>query len=427
MNADAVVVGAGVIGASIAYELAGAGLSVLVVDKADSAGHGSTGASSAVVRFNFSTWDGVALAWESRHCWEAWQEHLGAAEGEALARYHRTGLAMLDAEVVPRERVLPLFDRAGVTYEEWSPDTLAARVPGIDTGRYWPPARLDDERFWAETSRRLGAVYTPDAGFVDDPQLAAANLAAAAARRGAVFRFRRVVVEVTRAHDRVTGVRLADGTLVSAPVVVNAAGPWSAALNRLAGVGSDFTVGVRPLRQEVHYVSAPPGFGPIIADLDLGTYLRGDTAGGLLVGGTEPECDPLDWLEDPEQAAMAPTAALFGAQVTRAARRFPALGVPDRPRGVVGVYDVTDDWTPIYDRTELPGFYVAIGTSGNQFKNAPVVGGLMAALVQAVENGADHDRQPVRFHARHTGHTVDLGAFSRKRPINADSSGTVIG
>ncbi|MEU7003837.1 FAD-dependent oxidoreductase [Nonomuraea sp. NPDC046570] len=427
MNADAVVVGAGVIGSSIAYELAGAGLSVLVVDKADSAGRGSTGASSAVVRFNFSTWDGVALAWESRHCWEAWREHLGAAEGEALARYHRTGLAMLDAEVAPRERVLPLFDQAGVAYEEWSPDTLAARVPGIDTGRYWPPARLDDERFWAETSRRLGAVYTPDAGFVDDPQFAAANLAAAATRRGAAFRFRQAVVQVTRAHDRVTGVRLADGTLVSAPIVVNAAGPWSAALNRLAGVGSDFTVGVRPLRQEVHHVSAPPGFGPIIADLDLGTYLRGDAAGGLLIGGTEPECDPLDWLEDPEQAAMAPTAALFGAQVTRAARRFPALGVPDRPRGVVGVYDVTDDWTPIYDRTELPGFYVAIGTSGNQFKNAPVVGGLMAALVQAVENGADHDRQPVRFHTRHTGHTVDLGAFSRKRPINADSSGTVMG
>ncbi|MBB5079108.1 NAD(P)/FAD-dependent oxidoreductase [Nonomuraea endophytica] len=425
MNADVVVIGAGVIGASIAHELAGSGLNVLVVDKGGSAGCGSTGASSAVVRFTFSTWDGVALAWEARHCWESWRDHLGAPAGEQLPRYHRTGLVMLDAPVAPRARILPLFDRAGVPYEEWDADTLAARVPGIDTGRHWPPARLDDERFWTEPAGRLGAVYTPDAGYVDDPQLAAAGLAAAASRRGASFRYRQEVVEVARAHGRVRGVRLADDTLLAAPIVVNAAGPWSAALNRLAGVTS---VRARPLRQEVHHVAAaPPGFRPIVADLDLGVYLRGEPGGGLLVGGTEPACDPLEWLEDPGQAAMAPTAAAFETQVTRAARRFPALTVPGRAKGVAGVYDVTDDWTPVYDRTELPGFYVAMGTSGNQFKNAPVVGRIMTALIEAVEGGHDHDREPLDYLAPHTGHRIGLGAFSRKRPINTDSTGTVMG
>ncbi|MFI6540384.1 NAD(P)/FAD-dependent oxidoreductase [Nonomuraea sp. NPDC050547] len=425
MNADVVVIGAGVIGASIAHELAGSGLNVLVIDKGGGAGQGSTGASSAVVRFTFFTWEGVALAWEAKHCWESWRDHLGAPPDEPLSRYHRTGLVMLDVRAAPRARILPLFDRAGVPYEEWDPDTLAARVPGIDTGRHWPPARLDDERFWSEPDGRLGAVFTPDAGYVDDPQLAAAGLAAAASRRGASFRYRQQVVEVTRSRGRVSGVRLADGTLLAAPIVVNAAGPWSAALNRLAGVTS---VRTRPLRQEVHHVAAaPPGFGPIVADLDLGVYLRGEPGGGLLVGGTEPACDPLDWLDDPDQAAMAPTASSFETQVTRAARRFPALTVPARAKGVVGVYDVTDDWTPVYDRTELPGFYVAMGTSGNQFKNAPVVGRIMTALIEAVEGGRDHDREPLDYLAPHTGHRIALAAFSRKRPVNTVGTGTVMG
>ncbi|BBG02657.1 MULTISPECIES: Cgl0159 family (beta/alpha)8-fold protein [Pseudonocardia] len=86
-----------------------------------------------------------------------------------------------------------------------------------------------------------------------------------------------------------------------------------------------------------------------------------------------------------------------------------------------------DDWTPIYDRTELPGYYVAIGTSGNQFKNAPVVGQFMRTIIDRVENGADHDTTPLLFTAPHTGATIDLGAFSRQRPVNAHSSGTVLG
>ena len=113
-----------------------------------------------------------------------------------------------------------------------------------------------------------------------------------------------------------------------------------------------------------------------MADLDLGTYFRGTPSGDLLVGGAEPECDPLDWLDDPDDYHPSATRALYEAQVYRAARRLPDLGVPNRPRGIAAVYDVADDWIPIYDKTALAGYYVAIGTSGNQFKNAPLVGQL---------------------------------------------------
>jgi glycine/D-amino acid oxidase-like deaminating enzyme len=431
MATDIVVIGAGVMGASIALELARAGWHVLVVDRAGAAGHGSTSASSAVIRFNFSTSAGVAAAWEAHHGWRSWQQHLGCDVGP-LARFHRTGLAMLDVDLLPRSTCLPLFDEVGVPYEEWDSAELRARVPGIDAGRYWPPKRIDDDAFWAESAGSLGAVYTPDAGFVADPQLAAQNLAVAAQRHGAEFRFHATVTDIRSVGGRVAEVVLADGTRIPCRAVVNAAGPWSGRVNALAGVGSDFTIGTRPLRQEVAHVPAPAGYrrtgqGIMLADVDLGTYLRGELGGGLLVGGTEPECDPLEWVDDPDGARPNPTLAVFEAHVTRAARRLPDLTVPNRASGVVGVYDVADDWTPIYDRTGLDGFYVAIGTSGNQFKNAPVVGKFLAAIIEQTENGTDHDERPVRFTGQHTGLTIDLAAFSRRRPRNTSSSGTVMG
>ncbi len=426
-SADAVVIGAGVIGSSIALELARSGYRVTVLDRAAGPGQGSTSASSAIVRFNFSTTAGVATAWEAHFGWLDWAGHLGHDVGD-LAMFRKSGLVMLDVEAAPRTSWLPLFDGIGVPYEEWDSVTLAERVPGIDVGRYWPPKRLGDEEFWEDAKHSLGGVYTPDAGYVSDPSLAAVNLAVAASACGAEFCFRSTVTALETAGGRVTSVRLSDGTRIPCAVVVNAAGPWSGAVNRLAGVGSDFTVGVRPMRQEVAHVPARDGYeGPVVADMDLGTYFRAEVGGGLLVGGTEPECDPLQWTDDPDAVDLNPTAAVFDAQVTRAARRLPDLAVPNRARGVVGVYDVADDWTPIYDRTELEGFYLAIGTSGNQFKNAPVVGRLMTELIDRVENGADHDASPVRFRAPRTGLEIDLGAFSRKRDRNTANSGTVLG
>ena len=257
------MVGAGVIGAATALELAKAGRHVVVVDQLPGPGQGSTSASSTIVRFNYSTVDGIAASWEAHHHWLNWADHLEAQAGEGpVARLRQTGIVMLDVPVAPKKRVLEMYDELGVPYEDWDTATLAARVPGIDTGRYWPPKRLDDDAFWAEPAGQLGAFWNPDGGFVDDPALAAANLADAAQRRGVTYRFRSTVVGVRQAHGRVTGVDLADGTALSAPVVINAAGPWSSGLNRIARVGGDFTISVRPLRQEVHHVPAPPGLQP---------------------------------------------------------------------------------------------------------------------------------------------------------------------
>jgi len=430
-TADAVVIGAGVIGSSIALELARAGRHVIVVDKGPGAGTGSTSASSACVRFHYSTWEGVVVAWEAKHGWERWADHLGAVDPTGLARYVRTGVLVLDFPGFHAERVLELYRKVGIAVEALSPRQVRERFPALDTGRYFPPKAPDDEAFWADASGEVGGWWTPEGGFVTDPQLAAHNLLYAAECNGAQSRLNVEVTEVCNAGGAVTGVRLSDGTSIAAPLLVNAAGPHSAVVNRMAGVAEEFQVTTRPLRQEVHHVGQPKVSGveslPMVADGDLGTYFRRQPGGSLLVGGQEPECDPLVWLDDPDRYDPAPTVATYEAQVTRVARRMPELAVPPRPSGIVGVYDVSDDWIPIYDRTSLDGYYVAIGTSGNQFKNAPVVGQLMRRLIDACENGHDHDRDPVAWTTPVTDLNVDLGHYSRLRRVNPDSSFSVMG
>jgi sarcosine oxidase subunit beta len=75
----------------------------------------------------------------------------------------------------------------------------------------------------------------------------------------------------------------------------------------------------------------------------------------------------------------------------------------------------------------MKGFYMAIGTSGNQYKNAPVVGAMMAELIDACEKGHDHDREPYQFKLRYIGRKINVGFFSRKREINYNSSFSVNG
>jgi sarcosine oxidase subunit beta len=134
----------------------------------------------------------------------------------------------------------------------------------------------------------------------------------------------------------------------------------------------------------------------------------------------------LEYIEDPDNYNTNFTEQ-WTTQAMREAQRIKGLRIPNQPSGVVDLYDASDDWIPIYDKSDLPGFYMAVGTSGNQYKNAPVAGVLMAELIEACENGHDHDRDPVKFSMHYTKRACDIGFFSRLREINPDSSFSVIG
>jgi glycine/D-amino acid oxidase-like deaminating enzyme len=165
---------------------------------------------------------------------------------------------------------------------------------------------------------------------------------------------------------------------------------------------------------------------PLVADLDVGQYFRPQPGGTLLIGCTEPECDELHWVDDPDTNSDYPTVEVFETYMMRFARRVPDFGVPSQPTGIASLYDASDDWVPIYDRSSLHGFFMACGTSGNQFKNAPLAGQFMRSIIDATMSGHDHDVDPVQFTGRRTGREIDLGAFSRRREP-AVTSGTVMG
>jgi sarcosine oxidase, subunit beta len=428
---DVLIIGAGVIGSSVALELARGGHRVVVIDKGPAPGAGSTSSSSAIIRFSYSTLDSVLTAWEAAPAWESWEDHLGVRDPDGMCRFIRTGVLLFDTPDFSRTRFTDLWDDVGIPYEVLSPDEIRRRFPGIDIGVYFPPKPVDDPGFADDAHGELTAAFEPNGGFIDDPTLAARNLAFAARHHGAVFRFHAEVAEVLRDGERVRGVRLADGEVIGADVVVNVGGPHSSRLNAMAGVVDDMHIHHRPLRQEVFAAPAPAGLDldhglPLVSDLDLGQYFRPQVGGTLLVGGTEPACDELEWVDDPDHFDEHTTVAKFETTMYRLARRVPEFGVPHRSMGLAALYDVAADWVPIYDRSSLGGWFMACATSGNQFKNAPIVGHFMRAIIEADLAGHDHDLDPVRHVGRRTGRSVDLGAFSRRREPSA-TSGTVMG
>ena len=432
---DAIVIGAGVIGAAVAYELSQRGLRTISIDKGPAAGFGSTSASSAVIRFSYSTHTGVATAWEGMHYWERWPEYLDVADENGYAQFMRCGMALLiTGEHGHHERVRPIWDELDVPYEYWDREQLRAKMPAFDLGLYGPPARSSDDSFWDPPQGELfGALYSPDAGYVDDPQLAAHNLQRAAEAIGGEFRFRTEVVGIVHEHGRCVGVDVSDGSRISAPVVVNVAGPHSSEINKLAGVFDSMAIKTQSIRHETYHVPGPPDFdfttdGFAAADDDNGIYFRPQPGNNILVGTTDPPCDPKVPV-GPDEDLGELTIDGWQTNAMRINKRMPSVGVPPphEKKGVVDRYDKSDDWIPIYDRTDLDGFYVAAGTSGNQFKNAAVAGHMMAELILAVEAGHDHDHDPLQVTARYTGLNLDLSTFRRNRTIHANSSMTVHG
>ena len=429
---DVIIIGAGVIGASVALGLSRKGFKTLNIDALPASGYGSTSNSSGIIRPFYSAFESCALAHESRNRWLNWPEFLANPDESGYAKYVECGMLMLLAEGdkdLFQNSLIAMKD-VGVAFEHLSKEELANKFSAFDLTSFGPPRPVDDPGFGVANEFSLtGGIFIPEAGYVGDPQLATHNLQRASEALGARFIFNTKIVAINRSGDRVAGVTTSTGEIIKAPIVVNVAGPHSSEVNKLAGITDDIHVPTKPMRHEVAHVPVPLSAAPfhhncVVGDGDTGVYMRPDIGDNILIGSLDPQCDIRDYV-DADQNNTELTEQ-WTRQVWRAAQRIPALTIPNTARGVVGLYDATPDWIPIYDKSELGGYYMAIGTSGNQFKNAPVIGDLMASLVSACENGQNHDENPVIFHLPGLNRTIDLGFFSRHREQHFKTSGTVL-
>ncbi len=444
-NREHLILGGGIIGCSIALELARRGESVTVVERHGEVGHGTTSASCAIVRCFYSTDTMTALAHEGASIWSAWREHLQPTQDEELARFLRCGMLFIQTtETSVVQETIARMQRHGVEVQWLDATQLRARFPYLDVASQFPVRSPDADDFFEPTGRQIaGAVHELKAGYVISPALATRNIRDAAARAGARFHLGDEVLAIegsTGLGD--TGVanglvsdrfrlRMQSGKTLHGDVLVNAAGPHSSLVNRMAAV--DLGIETRPLRREVHALSNPaherPGVAPvpIVADIDSGLYFQPEAGGiDLLLGSLDPQGDVMEWLEDPDENDVQSSVACHERHLLRLMKRFPEVQF-ERKRGLGSMYDVTTlDWNPVLDRTDRPGYYVAIGTSGSSFKTAPVIGKLMTELITQVEAGHDHDQHPLQMRLEQTGIEIDLGFFSRLRGAH-NSSNTVLG
>ncbi len=434
-KADAIIIGAGVIGSSVAFELAKRGYKTLNIDKLPTSGYGSTSNSCAIVRAHYSTWDGVAMAYEGFFYWDDWANYLGVEDERGMIKYMKTGSIIFKLQGEDHsKKSLKYFEEIGVEHEIWDLDKLKERMPIYSHDQFDGTTRPDeDEHFFDKTGKEIeGAIFTPGSGYVSDPQLSSHNLQVAAEANGGEFLFNNEIKEIRQENGKVLGVILKTGEQIDAPIVVNVAGPHSFVINRMAGVEEEMNIKTKALRHEVHHVPSPEGFdfekdGFHTSDGDNGIYFRPETGNTILIGSEDPLCDPKEWIEDPDNYNNEVTESQWRAQVYRCARRIPDLKIPSRTSGVVDLYDVSDDWIPIYDKSALGGFYMAIGSSGNQFKNAPIVSEMMAVCPSCSKEGHDHDANPLKVKTVYTGLELNMGFYSRNREINPNSSFSVNG
>lgn len=393
-GADVVVVGAGIIGSSISYQLARHGVRVIALDKGAGPAEGSTGASSSICRCRYTHSEVVRLAFHGQEAYGHWREFTGL--DEPRSGLHRLGVLWMMGESIEEvdEEVGKLTSQ-GVEAVTLGPDDVVERFPALNNCGV--PFDLSGE---IEHECRPGEAFLFEVrGGYADPVGANQDLIEATRNRGGEVRFKSQVTAVSEQGGRVSGVRLADGEEIGAGLVINAAGPWCNGLNALAGVELRWTL--HPTRIQTIYRPWPAGLGPlpIGADGSTGIYFRPESAGQqVLIGSVLPE-DEEEVVDDPDSFKRGPDADFTQMKLAAFHHRVPALEARGDVSGIAGLYTINrEDVHPIVGPTGLDGFWVANGFSGHGFKLAPAIGSMVAQAVTGTRTEFDTD-VPISFFA----------------------------
>jgi sarcosine oxidase, subunit beta len=379
-TADVVIVGAGVMGASIAFHLAQRNAGRIVIFDKDHVGRGGSGRSSALVRMHYSFPPEVQLALISLRAFQNWQDVVGAP-----GDFRRTGFV----------RIVHPNETARLKLNVEMQRKLGAKVQLVDK-----PQLQELEPDWKVDDVELAA-YEPDSGYGDGAGVAG-DFLAAARNRGADYCSRTQVKSILHQGGRTVGVETDRGT-ISSPIVIVAMGPWTRPL--LQQTGYDL-----PIECEYHQVAIlrnPPemkGGGCACIDSVTATYFRSDAHDKFLVGDFYGK-RPVDPDNFPQRASDESLEEI----IERACRRVPKLAGAEVMRGVTGVYDMTPDSRPLLG--EIPGvggLFVCAGFSGMGFKISPAIGLVMSELV------LDGRAASVDIRAFHP------NRFAERRPIKAE-------
>ncbi|HEY6203375.1 MAG TPA: FAD-binding oxidoreductase [Candidatus Limnocylindria bacterium] len=363
-RADVVIVGGGIIGASIAYHLAARGVRDVVVLERDQLGGGSTTRNAGGVRLQFSTEINVRLSLRSLPRIEHFEEEMGV--DPHLRQVGYLFLITEERDVAPFEESLAMWKRLGVPVE---------RLDGAGVHQVFPELRVDDLRF-ATLCMRDGYC---------DPTSLLNGYVARAREKGVAFREHEAVTAITREGDRVTAVRTAKGEIACA-AVVNAAGAWGAEVGQLAGID----LPIRPLRRQIFVTDPVPGLDrdfPLTVEFASGLYFHRES-GGVLMGMADPTDGPgfdasVNW-------DFLPTL------VERALYRLPILERAKVKTGWAGFYEDTPDKHPIIGVAPgLAGFLCAAGFSGHGIMHAPATGEAIAELI--VDGKSSLDLTPLAY------------------------------
>nr|HID12966.1 FAD-binding oxidoreductase [Anaerolineae bacterium] len=367
---DVIIIGAGIMGCSAAYQLAKRGLKVALLDK-DNIGEGPTGSSSAIIRQHYSNELTARMALYSLRVFQNFEERVGGECG-----FTQTGFVVVveAKDHAGLEANVALQRGVGIQTEMLSTKALREIMPGM------------------ETADLVAAAYEPESGYAD-PYLTVNAYANAARRFGASIFQNTEVIGVRFQGGKVVGIETPDEKF-DAPLVLNSTGAWSARVARMAGVETP----INSCRVQVAFFRRPPGHEaphPVVADFIHAIYFRPETGNLTLVG-----------LIDPAEAEAVVDPDNYNERVDfdfvldigeRLVRRYPAMEYSESAKGYASLYAITPDWHPIID--EVPagsGFFICAGFSGHGFKLGPAVGVIVADMLTG-ESAPEFDPHLFRF------------------------------
>jgi sarcosine oxidase subunit beta len=366
-TADIVMIGGGVIGASILFNLGRLGVTDTVLVEKDVLGSGSTGRSQAICRMHYSNPVTATMAWESLGIFTNFDEAVGGESG-----FVETGYLV----VVKEEDSAGLAHNVAMQYG-LGIDTM--RVTAEDLRDIAPMVSVSDDEFMA---------WEPRSGYADT-YMVTTSYAKRAREMGAEVVLRNPATEIEISGGRVKAVVTPEGR-VETPVAVVAAGPWSKVV--LANVGVD--VPLVPVRHQVASLTRPVDqlpLHPTVGDIAQSFSFRPDGSSLTMMGfGDDEEVEVETYNQGVDMEVMADA-------LGRLTRRIPAMSEAYFRGGWSGLFTTTPDWHPILDAVPgIEGLYCAVGFSGHGFKLSPMIGVTMAELI--VEGVAKSvDISPLRF------------------------------